>query len=149
MRQNKDLKLLKCSVVHKESTQCPPTYIPNSGATTIPPNKFRFPPSITTLSADSWVFNGDALWKNGVRSGYGGHSLTTLVEGDTVGVMRRGSHLRFFVNGEEQGIADGNLPEETGVYALVDLYGRCTKVTILAGGMYVCFPVEVVLVGMV
>ncbi len=83
------------------------------------------------------MFNGETLWKDGVRTSYGCQAFTALREGDTVGVMKQGSQLHFFVNGQDQGVADGNLSEETGVYALVDLYGRCTKVTIASGGAYV------------
>ena len=43
--------------------------------------------------------------------------------------MRRGSCLHLFINGVDQGEAEKDLPGEN-VYALVDLYGRCNKVTV-------------------
>ena len=36
--------------------------------------------------------------------------------------------LHFFINGEDQGIAASCVPP--GVYAVVDIYGKCTQVTI-------------------
>lgn len=37
--------------------------------------------------------------------------------------------LKFFVNGESQGVAAENIPEK--VYAIVNLYGRCAQVTVV------------------
>ncbi|KAK7071520.1 Neuralized-like protein 4, partial [Halocaridina rubra] len=60
-----------------------------------------------------------------------GCDLDKLVEGDRVGVMRTSQgDLKFYVNGECQGIAAGNLPQI--LYAVVDMYGKCAQVTLTA-----------------
>lgn len=38
--------------------------------------------------------------------------------------------LKFFVNGESQGVAAANLPQM--LYAVVDMYGKCAQVTVTA-----------------
>ena len=54
-----------------------------------------------------------------------------ILTGDTLGVMRTSAGLlHFFINGEDQGIAANSIPSR--VYAVVDIYGKCTQVTINA-----------------
>lgn len=38
--------------------------------------------------------------------------------------------LKFFVNGDCQGVAAANLPQM--LYAVVDMYGKCAQVTVTA-----------------
>lgn len=51
---------------------------------------------------------------------------------DTVGIARVGKKLKFYVNGNYQGTADYNLPPM--VYPMVDLYGQCTRISIVSPG---------------
>lgn len=62
---------------------------------------------------------------------YYGNDLDKLTEGDRVGVMRTSrNELVFFINGENQGVAAREIPKS--VYALVNLYGKCSQVTIIS-----------------
>ena len=103
-----------------------------TGATTKSPERFRFPSSISNLTSSSWVFNGESVWKDGkkISSSYGSCSLESLVEGSTVGLMKKNNCLHLYINGADQGVADGFLPPGP-VYPIVDLYGRCTRVSII------------------
>ena len=59
-------------------------------------------------------------------------SFESLDIGDTVGIARVGRKLKFYINGSDQGIAEGNLPPV--VYPMVDVYGKCTQVSIVSPG---------------
>lgn len=57
--------------------------------------------------------------------------------------------LKFFVNGDCQGVAAANLPQM--LYAVVDMYGKCAQVTVTAPStpdssgftfMALTFPIE-------
>ena len=98
------------------------------------PENFSFPASLANLTrSGSWVFNGKTLWKDGVKQSheYGSRLLDSLPEGSSVGLLRRGSSLHLLINDTDQGIAEHNLPAGD-VYALVDVYGRCSKVSIVS-----------------
>lgn len=101
------------------------------GATSTPPGNFTFPPSISGL-ASAWVCNGECVWRNGekILNSYGHQRLAFLSEGDTVGIVRRGSCLHFLINGKDLGVAEMHLPFGR-VYGIIDIYGQCTKVTIV------------------
>lgn len=52
-----------------------------------------------------------------------------MFAGAMLGVMRTSAGiLHFFINGEDQGIAANCIP--AGVHAVVDIYGKCTQVSI-------------------
>ena len=72
------------------------------------------------------------MWKDGkkISSNYGFCSLESLAEGSTVGLMRKSSCLHVYIDGTDQGVADSFLPPGH-VYPIVDLYGRCTRVSII------------------
>lgn len=72
------------------------------------------------------------MWKDGkkISSNYGFCSLESLAEGSTVGLMRKSSCLHLYIDGTDQGVADSFMPPGH-VYPIVDLYGRCTRVSII------------------
>ena len=115
---------------------CPPPLTLETGATSLPPESFRFPTSISSLSSSSWVFNGESVWKDGKRisNSYGSQSLETLGEGNTVGLLRSAGCLHLYINGVDQGVAEQFLPSH--VYPIVDLYGRCAQVSIVQPGEF-------------
>ena len=74
--------------------------------------------------------SGSSILKDGHTSleEYG-QDLDQLGEGDRIGVIRTSSGaLHFYVNGQDQGQAIQNIPEQ--VWAVVDMYGKCAQVTI-------------------
>ena len=65
-----------------------------------------------------------------IHSGWVRMRLDACAIGDRIGVQRtRIGELRIYLNGVDQGVAAVNLPKK--VYAVVDLYGKCTKVTVV------------------
>ncbi|CAN7988339.1 unnamed protein product [Ixodes pacificus] len=102
-----------------------------AGVTAIRPEDLEFPSTMTDISHDTWMLSGSAIMRNGntVRNGYK-CDLDQLGVGSRVGMMRDSEGcLRYFVNGEDQGIACRNLPPR--VWAVVDLYGQCAQVSIV------------------
>ena len=78
---------------------------------------------------DSWIMLGSTVVKHGrQRIKDYGYDINSLDIGDTVGIARIGRKLKFYVNGTDQGTAEDNLPAV--VYPMVDLYGKCTQISI-------------------
>lgn len=60
-----------------------------------------------------------------------GRDLDQLVEGDQVGIQRSSrGELHLWVNGQDCGAAASGLPPK--LWAVVDLYGKCTQVTVVS-----------------
>ena len=77
--------------------------------------------------------HGCALVKHGrQRINDYGRDIESLDIGDAVGIARMGRKLKFYVNGTDQGTAEDNLPPV--VYPMVDLYGKCTQISIVLPG---------------
>ena len=108
------------------------------GCTTAKPEAVSLPCSLSGFGQDSWLMQGSAIVKHGRQrvSDYG-RDIELLDIGDTVGMVRVGCNLNFFVNGKDQGTAESNLPPT--VYPMVDLYGKCTQITISSPGTSVVF----------
>ena len=102
------------------------------GVTATDPSSTALPPSATGLRASTWLLSGCSVLRDGrtLTENYG-RDLDLLREGERVGVMRTAAGaLHFYVNGVELGAAvDSGVPE--GVYAVVDLYGKCAQVTVM------------------
>ncbi|XP_055261381.1 neuralized-like protein 4 isoform X8 [Moschus berezovskii] len=101
------------------------------GVTALDPNVLDFPSSATGLKGGSWVVSGCSVLRDGrsVLEEYG-QDLDQLGEGDHVGVERTAAgELRLWVNGRDCGVAATGLPAR--VWAVVDLYGKCTQITVL------------------
>ncbi|XP_070338539.1 neuralized-like protein 4 isoform X1 [Equus asinus] len=101
------------------------------GVTALDPSVLDFPSSATGLKGGSWVVSGCSVLRDGrsVLEEYG-QDLDQLGEGDRVGVERTvAGELRLWVNGRDCGVAATGLP--TRVWAVVDLYGKCTQITVL------------------
>ncbi|XP_035889001.1 neuralized-like protein 4 isoform X1 [Phyllostomus discolor] len=101
------------------------------GVTALDPSVLDFPSSATGLKGGSWVVSGCSVLRDGrsVLEEYG-QDLDQLGEGDRVGVERTvAGELRLWVNGRDCGVAATGLPAR--VWAVVDLYGKCTQITVL------------------
>uniref|UniRef100_A0A3Q3X395 Neuralized-like protein 4 n=1 Tax=Mola mola TaxID=94237 RepID=A0A3Q3X395_MOLML len=60
-----------------------------------------------------------------------GRDLDQLAEGDRVGIQRSSrGELHLWVNGQDCGTAASGLPPK--LWAVVDLYGKCTQVTVVS-----------------
>lgn len=60
-----------------------------------------------------------------------GRDLDQLAEGDRVGIQRSSrGELHLWVNGQDCGAAASGLPPK--LWAVVDLYGKCTQVTVVS-----------------
>uniref|UniRef100_A0A672G997 Neuralized-like protein 4 n=1 Tax=Salarias fasciatus TaxID=181472 RepID=A0A672G997_SALFA len=102
------------------------------GVTALDPAALDFPSSATGLKGGSWIVSGCSVLRDGrsVLEEYG-RDLDQLAEGDRVGIQRS-SHgeLHLWVNGQDCGAAASGLPPK--LWAVVDLYGKCTQVTVVS-----------------
>lgn len=102
------------------------------GVTALDPAGLDFPSSATGLKGGSWIVSGCSVLRDGrsVLEEYG-RDLDQLAEGDRVGIQRssRGD-LHLWVNGQDCGAAASGLPPK--LWAVVDLYGKCTQVTVVS-----------------
>uniref|UniRef100_A0A673FK32 Neuralized-like protein 4 n=1 Tax=Sinocyclocheilus rhinocerous TaxID=307959 RepID=A0A673FK32_9TELE len=102
------------------------------GVTALDPAGLEFPSSATGLKGGSWIVSGCSVLKDGrsVLEEYG-RDLDQLGEGDRVGIQRNGKgELHLWVNGQDCGTAASGLPSR--LWAVVDLYGKCTQVTVVS-----------------
>lgn len=102
------------------------------GVTALDPAALDFPSSATGLKGGSWIVSGCSVLKDGrsVLEEYG-RDLDQLGEGDRVGIQRNGrGELHLWVNGQDCGPAANGLPSR--LWAVVDLYGKCTQVTVVS-----------------
>uniref|UniRef100_A0A671PAR1 Neuralized-like protein 4 n=1 Tax=Sinocyclocheilus anshuiensis TaxID=1608454 RepID=A0A671PAR1_9TELE len=102
------------------------------GVTALDPAGLEFPSSATGLKGGSWIVSGCSVLKDGrsVLEEYG-RDLDQLGEGDHVGIQRNGKgELHLWVNGQDCGTAASGLPSR--LWAVVDLYGKCTQVTVVS-----------------
>lgn len=102
------------------------------GVTALDPAGLEFPSSATGLKGGSWIVSGCSVLKDGrsVLEEYG-RDLDQLGEGDLVGIQRNGKgELHLWVNGQDCGTAASGLPSR--LWAVVDLYGKCTQVTVVS-----------------
>ena len=103
------------------------------GCTTSKPEAVSLPNSLSDFGQDSWIMLGSTVVKHGrQRINDYGRDIESLDIGDAVGIARIGRKLKFYVNGTDQGTAEDNLPEV--VYPMVDLYGKCTQISIVLPG---------------
>ena len=101
------------------------------GVIALDPENIELPASATALCEGSWILSGCTVLRNSesILDEYG-CDLDACAIGDRIGVQRtRIGELRIYLNGVDQGVAAVNLPKK--VYAVVDLYGKCTKVTVV------------------
>ena len=112
------------------------------GVTSLDPSNLEFPASATQLCDGSWVLSGSTVLHNGeaIVDEYN-CDLDSCNIGDRVGVQRNSQgELRIYLNGEDRGVAATGIPSK--IYAVIDLYGKCTEVTIVnadtskSGGVY-------------
>ncbi|XP_013911588.1 PREDICTED: neuralized-like protein 4 [Thamnophis sirtalis] len=85
------------------------------------------------LKGGSWIISGCSVLRDGrsILEEYG-QDLDQLGEGDRVGIQRTANgELRLWVNGQDCGVAATGIPPR--VWAVVDLYGKCTQITVVPG----------------
>lgn len=102
------------------------------GVTALDPAALDFPSSATGLKGGSWIVSGCSVLRDGrsVLEEYG-RDLDQLAEGDRVGIQRSSrGELHLWVNGQDCGAAASGLPPK--LWAVVDLYGKCTQVTVVS-----------------
>uniref|UniRef100_A0A3Q0SCH3 Neuralized-like protein 4 n=1 Tax=Amphilophus citrinellus TaxID=61819 RepID=A0A3Q0SCH3_AMPCI len=102
------------------------------GVTALDPATLDFPSSATGLKGGSWIVSGCSVLRDGrsVLEEYG-RDLDQLAEGDRVGIQRSSrGELHLWVNGQDCGAAASGLPPK--LWAVVDLYGKCTQVTVVS-----------------
>ncbi|XP_032437922.1 neuralized-like protein 4 isoform X1 [Xiphophorus hellerii] len=102
------------------------------GVTALDPASLDFPSSATGLKGGSWIVSGCSVLRDGrsVLEEYG-RDLDQLAEGDCVGIQRSSrGELHLWVNGQDCGAAASSLPPK--LWAVVDLYGKCTQVTVVS-----------------
>ena len=85
---------------------------------------------MTDLDHDTWVLSGCTVMKDGLAIKYNySLDLDKVKVGSVVGIMRHDNgHLHYFLDGHDQGAACTNVPPN--LYPVIDIYGRCTQVTI-------------------
>lgn len=102
------------------------------GVTALDPAALDFPSSATGLKGGSWIVSGCSVLRDGrsVLEEYG-RDLDQLAEGDRVGIQRNSrGELHLWINGQDCGTAASGLPPK--LWAVVDLYGKCTQVTVVS-----------------
>ncbi|XP_068700240.1 neuralized-like protein 4 isoform X2 [Montipora foliosa] len=88
------------------------------------------PSSVLELRDGMWLMTGSCIMKDAVivKENYG-HCLDRLQPKTKIGVQRqRDGTFHVFVNGEDQGVAAMDIPQN--VYAVVDVYGMTEVVSI-------------------
>ncbi|ODN05476.1 Neuralized-like protein 4, partial [Orchesella cincta] len=104
------------------------------GVTIVDPNELppeTVPQSATELRYGTWLMASKTILKDGemLMENYG-YDLENLQEGDTVGLMRTNQGaLVYFIQGVSQGVAVPFVPED--VYVVINLYGKCAKVSVV------------------
>ncbi|KAB7508105.1 Neuralized-like protein 4 [Armadillidium nasatum] len=102
-----------------------------AGVTAIAPEQIDFPSTMTDIDYETWMLSGSSVMRNGVTimNNYP-CDLDSLGVGTRIGMMRHSDGtLHYYVNGEDQGAACGNL--KSGLWAVIDLYGQCAQVSIV------------------
>ncbi|XP_008559824.1 neuralized-like protein 4 [Microplitis demolitor] len=87
-------------------------------------------PGMTSIPADAWYLTGNEVrYKGNVLCSNYCPSLDWLRVGDKIGVKRsHEGNLKFYINGEDMGVAAVNVPEM--VWVAVELFGSTVAVSI-------------------
>lgn len=103
------------------------------GITGVRPEDLTLPSTATDLSNNTIMSSGTTLMLNGVtvRNDLP-FDLDNCKTGARIGVMRNGNNIHFFINGVDQGCAHECRVQN--IYAVVDLYGQCSQVSLCMGG---------------
>ncbi|XP_076085064.1 neuralized-like protein 4 isoform X3 [Mytilus galloprovincialis] len=104
-----------------------------AGVTAIKPEDLEFPNTMTDIDYDTWMLSGSAIMQDGttIRNGYP-LDLDLVTVGCRLGMMRcSDGTLHFYYNGRDQGVACSDI--STSVFAVIDLYGQCSQVSITSG----------------
>lgn len=103
------------------------------GVTGVRPEDVTLPSTATDLSNNCIMASGTTLMLNGVtiRNDLP-FDLDNCKTSCRIGVMRNGNNIHFFINGVDQGAAHECRAQN--IYAVVDLYGQCSQVSLCCGG---------------
>ncbi|XP_038642637.1 neuralized-like protein 4 [Scyliorhinus canicula] len=96
------------------------------------PERFNFPGTASSIKRSAWLIQRDSVFHNSLKicDNYG-PNLDTCPEGTVLGLLVDNTHgLHLFVNGMDQGVAAQDIPNPC--YVVIDLYGQCEQVTIVA-----------------
>ncbi|XP_043671711.1 neuralized-like protein 4 [Vespula pensylvanica] len=87
-------------------------------------------PDITSIPTNAWYLTGNEIRHSGyVLCPNYCPSLEWLCVGDKIGMKRtHDGNLKFYINGEDMGIAASNVPEM--VYAIIELFGSTVAINI-------------------
>lgn len=114
------------------------------GVSCISPEKqTSFPLTALGFKRHSWIICSDWIFQNGIRvkTRYGA-GLENLQCNSTVGLLiDEDSRLHLFINGVDQGVAATDLPPN--VFSVIDLYGQCEQVSIMAVNEESCINVTI------
>lgn len=100
------------------------------GVTAVRPDDIELPSTATDLCRDTWMLSGSSVMINGktIKNNYQ-CDLDTVTAGVRLGVMLSADKsLEFYKDGIPQGVAC--VVPHNNVYAVVDLYGQCSQVSI-------------------
>ncbi|KAG1679563.1 Neuralized-like protein 4 [Nymphon striatum] len=108
------------------------------GVTIIKPDDLEFPNTMTDIDYGTWMLSGSAIMQDGttIRNGYK-CDLDQLTVNSRIGMKRHSDgSLHYYLNGIDQGMACHPVPAD--IYAVIDLYGQCSQVSILppSGHLY-------------
>ncbi|XP_066065058.1 neuralized-like protein 4, partial [Chamaea fasciata] len=104
------------------------------GVTGAPPGRSPLPACAHGLKRPAWILQRRAVFHNARKiRDLPGPSLELLPAGTVLGLLvDGGGRLHLFINGRDQGAVAGGVPSPC--YVLLDLYGQCQQVTIVAEG---------------
>ncbi|XP_018330775.1 neuralized-like protein 4 isoform X2 [Agrilus planipennis] len=111
------------------------------GITAVRPDEIDLPTTATDLTRDTWMLSGPCIMENGytIKNNYS-LDLDTLVTGARIGVMRTAEKtVEFYKDGIPQGPAC--VVSYPNIYAVIDLYGQCSQVSISCTSTSIPFTV--------
>lgn len=102
------------------------------GVTGLRPDETQLPPTATELKQFTLLLSGSSLLLNGnlIRNDFLPFHLDSLKAGSRIGVMLNEDYIHFYVDGIDYGPAYECKVQN--VFAVVDLYGQCSKVNLIA-----------------
>ena len=103
------------------------------GVTGQRPEKVSSPMNALAMKRQTWVVCGNAVHHCGLKiRGDLTFNLNQLQSGQSVGVyLSESGHLHVLIDGQDQG-AVASVGTTVSLYAVIDLYGKCTEVSIVS-----------------
>jgi neuralized-like protein 4 len=102
------------------------------GVTLQSPDRIHVPVTSLALKKGAYIIAGSLVYHNGSKiSGHFLPDLDGLQSGQKVGISVVNGELHLYINGIDQG-AVVQLPLSGSFYAVVDLYGQCTEISLVS-----------------